>query len=647
MIPQTLPKFFWFFSKQHKVCLRYLITIAILWATSISLTPYTLKLFIDSMVTADLNSETASRDLWFAGLAYISVIFGTALVVRIYDWAMITMIPKMKIQIVNEVFAHLEQHSFSYFQQNFAGTLASKINDIAKGASTIVFFLIDQFFTRILSFMIGTLTMFLVNPKFSWILILWSTIFVTLSIKLSKISQKYSEDYSQSRSMVTGKIVDSISNILNVKLFAREKYEKNRLQFQLDDLLFKDCRLQWFIMKVKSFYALSIIILTAAMIWLLISERLKGQISIGDAALILTLTSALVREIYQIVSQFAIFSEEVGNCKQALSIISAQHEIVSRDTNRPLNITQGRIVYQNVNFKYQKGQNLFVEKSVIIDAGSKIGLVGCSGGGKTTFINLLVRLFPLDSGTITIDGQDIQTVSQESLREQIALIPQEPLLFHRTLMENIRYGRLDATDEEVIACAKKAYCHDFIMNLSMGYESLVGERGIKLSGGQRQLIIIARAMLKNAPIIIIDEATSSLDSMTESYIHESLHALMKDKTTIMIAHRLSTLLLMDRILVFNDGKIVEDGTHAKLIQLNGYYSSLWHLQVNGMIKDHQIEENDGHRNGTIGESWKSQICFSSTQLQRSRAASYHSYSIVESSQIEPQASAKRETRWSK
>jgi ATP-binding cassette, subfamily B, bacterial len=593
MIPQTLPKFFWFFSKQHKVCLICLIAIAFLWAASISLTPYTLKLLIDSMIAADLNSVSASRDIWFAGLIYISVTFGTALVIRIYDWAMIKMIPKMKIQIVNEVFAHLEQHSFSYFQQNFAGTLASKINDIGKGASTIVFFLIDQFFTRILSFMIGSLTMFFVNPKFSWILILWSTIFITLSVILSKISQKYSEDYSHSRSMVTGKIVDSISNILNVKLFAREKYEKNRLQFQLDDLVFKDCRLQWFLMKVKSFYALSITILTGGMIWLLITERLKGQITIGDAALILTLTSALVRDIYQIASQLVVFSEEVGNCKQALSIISPQYEIVNRENNPPLKITQGRIIYQNVNFKYPKGQDLFVETSVTIDAGSKIGLVGYSGGGKTTFVNLLVRLFPLDSGKITIDGQDIHTVSQESLREQIALIPQEPLLFHRTLMENIRYGRLDATDEEVIACAKKACCHDFIMNLSMGYESLVGERGIKLSGGQRQRIIIARAMLKNASIIIIDEATSSLDSVTESSIHDSLRALMKDKTTIMIAHRLSTLLHMDRILVFNNGKIVEDGYHAKLIQLNGYYSSLWNMQANGMIKDQQIEENEG------------------------------------------------------
>lgn len=544
------------------------------------------------MTSADLNPESASRDMWFAGLVYIFITLGTALVMRIYDWAMIKMIPEMKIQIVNEIFAHLEQHSFSYFQHNFAGTLASKINDIAKGASTIVFFLIDQFFTRILSFVIGSLTMFLVNPKFSWILIIWSTIFVSLSVVLSKISQKYSEDYSHSRSMVTGKIVDSISNILNVKLFAREKYEKNRLQYQLDDLAFKDRRLQWFLMKVKSFYALSITVLIAAMIWVLITERLKGQVTIGDAALILTLTSALVRDIYQIASQLVVFSEEVGNCKQALSIISPQHEIANIENHPPLKVTRGRIVYQNVNFKYPKGKDLFVEKSVTIDAASKIGLVGCSGGGKTTFVNLLVRLFPLDSGIITIDGQNIHKVCLESLREQIAFIPQEPLLFHRSLMDNIRYGCLTASDKEVIACAKKAHCHDFIMNLPAGYESLVGERGIKLSGGQRQRIIIARAMLKNASIVIIDEATSSLDSVTESYIHDSLRALTKDKTTIMIAHRLSTLLHMDRILVFNDGKIIEDGSHAQLIKLNGYYSSLWNMQVNGTIKDQLVEENE-------------------------------------------------------
>ena len=242
-------------------------------------------------------------------------------------------------------------------------------------------------------------------------------------------------------------------------------------------------------------------------------------------------------------------------------------------------MTHGKIAFDRVQFKYKKGQNLFVDKSVTIPGGAKVGLVGLSGSGKTTFVNLLLRFYDIDSGKITIDGQNIKEVSQESLRSQIAIIPQDPVLFHRSLMENIRYGRLDATDEEVISCAKKAHCHDFIQNLRDGYDSLVGERGVKLSGGQRQCIAIARALLKNAPILIFDEATSSLDSVTESYIQKSLPSLMEDKTTIMIAHRLSTLQYVDRILVFNEGKIVEDGAHSQLIALNGHFKTLWSMQA--------------------------------------------------------------------
>ena len=237
-------------------------------------------------------------------------------------------------------------------------------------------------------------------------------------------------------------------------------------------------------------------------------------------------------------------------------------------------------------FHYDEGAHLFNNKNVIIQSGQKVGLVGLSGSGKSTFVNLILLLFDVESGKIVIDGQNIRKVTQESLRENIAMIPQDVSLFHRTLMENIRYGRTDATDEEVIDASKKAHCHEFISQLKEGYESLVGERGIKLSGGQRQRIAIARALLKNAPILILDEATSALDSLTEKLIQDSLHALMQGRTTIVIAHRLSTLSEMDRILVFDKGQIVEDGSHDDLLKAKGHYSRMWAMQAGGFLPDH-------------------------------------------------------------
>ena len=250
-----------------------------------------------------------------------------------------------------------------------------------------------------------------------------------------------------------------------------------------------------------------------------------------------------------------------------------------------LKVTQGKIQFQKVHFQYPNTDPLFSNKSLTIQHGQRIGLVGYSGSGKTTFVNLILRLFDLQSGHILIDGQDIAKVTQTSLRNALTFIPQEPSLFHRSLMENIRFGRPNATDEQVIAAAKQAHAHEFITTLPKGYDTLVGERGIKISGGQRQRIAIARAILKNAPILLLDEATSALDSFTEGQIQESFFSLMEGKTTIVIAHRLSTLLNMDRILVMAQGKIVEDGNHEDLLKKSGLYQSLWEAQVGGFLPD--------------------------------------------------------------
>ena len=250
-----------------------------------------------------------------------------------------------------------------------------------------------------------------------------------------------------------------------------------------------------------------------------------------------------------------------------------------------MQVKHGEIVFENASFQYREATPLFDQLNVRIQAGEKVGLVGYSGSGKTTFAHLILRLFDLESGRILIDGQDIGRVSQNSLRQSVSFIPQDPTLFHRSILENIRYAKPDATEAEVVLAAKAAHADEFIMALPEGYEALVGERGVKLSGGQRQRIAIARAMLKNAPILILDEATSALDSITEHLIQESLDQLMEAKTTIVIAHRLSTLLHMDRIIVFHHGQIVESGSHRALLEKNGRYAQLWKSQVGGFLPD--------------------------------------------------------------
>jgi ATP-binding cassette subfamily B protein len=274
----------------------------------------------------------------------------------------------------------------------------------------------------------------------------------------------------------------------------------------------------------------------------------------------------------------------IGASKQAYSLMLDRQDIHDTPHAKQLYIRTGEIVFKNVSFRYDD-KELFTDKQVHIRGGEKVGIVGFTGSGKSTFINLILRFFPIHKGSILIDDQDIANVTLESIRQNIALIPQDPVLFHRTLRENIAYGKIDATEEEIIRAAKLAHCDKFIRNIPGGYDAKVGERGTKLSGGEKQRIAIARAILANAPILILDEATSSLDSITERYIQDSLNTLMQNKTAIVVAHRLSTLLRMDRILVFEHGRVVEEGSHDELLQKKQLYSRMWNMQIGGFLPD--------------------------------------------------------------
>ena len=321
-----------------------------------------------------------------------------------------------------------------------------------------------------------------------------------------------------------------------------------------------------------------------SIVWL-VEGFAQGLVSPGDFVLIIMINMAIIEKLWSLSRHMGDVAEYAGNIAHGLSIVLAPRHIVDEEAAEKLVVTNGEIVFDNISFHYKDSTLLFKDKSLQIPAGQRVGLVGYSGSGKTTFVNLLLRLYEVASGRILIDGQDISRVTQKSLRSAIGVITQDPYLFHRSLLENIRYGRHFATKQEVIQAAKLAHAHDFIMALPRGYDTQAGERGVLLSGGQRQRISIARAMLKNAPILVLDEATSQLDSITEGEIQESLSKLMVAKTTLVIAHRLSTLLHMDRILVFDSGRIVQDGTHEELVATEGLYRTLWYTQTGGVLPE--------------------------------------------------------------
>lgn len=281
--------------------------------------------------------------------------------------------------------------------------------------------------------------------------------------------------------------------------------------------------------------------------------------------------------------------EGFADAHEMIVILETPHDVQDTPTANALTVSEGAITLKDVGFNFNETRVILEDFSLEIPGGQKVALVGPSGAGKSTITKLLLRLYNVTSGHITIDSQDIAEVTQDSLREAISFVPQEPILFHRSLMDNIRYGRLDATDDEVFEAARKAHCHEFIELLKDGYGTLVGERGVKLSGGERQRVAIARAILKNAPILVLDEATSSLDSESEALIQDALRVLMEGKTVVVIAHRLSTIMTMDRIVVVEGGKVVADGTHDELLTQGGLYHKLWSIQAGGFITDTEEE----------------------------------------------------------
>ena len=571
--------------KHFPLPVAMMFAVAIIWSLDISLRPYFLKVLLNR-----LESQSAHdiHYLLVPACLYLAMAFLVSTMYRLYDYfVQFKMIPKLREKIAGPTLGNLLNQSHHFFQNNFAGNLGNKFSNLAGDIPEIVQIVIDMFFSHSLAITIAVIALWQINMVFALAMLSWVLFFIILALFLLKKQVHLADIWSEWGSSINGRVVDVLSNILTVRLFARKQIEKQSLSQAFDNAVKAERNLQWSYLWMWVWYGYSFVLVLGVSMYFLLKGWQEGWVSVGDFAMVLGINTTIVEFLWQLAKEFSQFSKLVGRVSQALRAVLTVPEIQDSSEAKPLAFKRGEIVFEKVHFQYKEADALFEDKSVVITPGQKVGLVGYSGSGKTTFVNLILRLFDVTGGRILIDGQNIREVTQDSLHTILGMIPQDPTLFHRTLMENIRYGRLEATDAEVIAAAKLAHAHEFITKQPEGYESMVGERGIKLSGGQRQRIAIARAILKNAPVLILDEATSQLDSITENFIQESLQQLMQNKTTLVIAHRLSTLLHMERILVFDKGKIVEDGDHKSLLAKKGLYKTLWDAQVGGFLPEYK------------------------------------------------------------
>lgn len=565
----------------HRVGILCIVATAISWGCTQSFMPFMIKKVIDS-----LGAGLPLKTVIFFAISYILLLCLHSFNFRMNDWLQRQVFPLLRRDIINSFFDYIERHSYRYMQNHFGGSLANKIADISNGLHNIIRISHDIIYL-IVAISITLVLMFSVHPFFAGILVTWILSFVSISYFYAQRIDHKSKVFSESKSVLIGHLVDIFTNMLNIWLFTRRDQERNHLATRIDHTVVLEKDMLWTILKLRIIQDTLIVMLVASMLFGLIYLHTKGLVTYGDFTFILMTTVSIFQSVWWVSKQLVLLAEETGKAKQALTILNVPHEIIEAPSAKPLILTDGKIEFKKVLFHHKGGHPLFSDLTLTINPGEKVGLVGFSGSGKTTLTHLLLRFFDINHGQIMIDGQDISKITLDSLRHVISMIPQDTVLFHRSLMDNIRCGRSDATDAEVIEAAKKAEAHDFIMALPHGYDSLVGERGLKLSGGQRQRIAIARAILKDAPILILDEATSALDSVTEKKTQDALDKLMQGRTTLVIAHRLSTLDRMNRILVFDRGTLIEEGTHTDLLSKDGHYAHLWALQAGGFLPENQ------------------------------------------------------------
>lgn len=558
--------------------------LGLIWTFETLFWPYFLGKVVEILTLHDSDRMAAWPSLKVLLLAGAGLFIAMVSGFRVRDLLQAYAFPKLEADIRITMFDHIQRHSPSYFNEHFSGNLANKINDMVTTVSTMLRTFLMLCAPGLLSCLIVVATFGQISTLLAVIVSCWIVAHFALVWFFTIKCSHYSYIHGEVRSTLIGKIVDSLTNNLAVNLFYRFEFEKAFINRYSTDEQKANQAAQMYSMKMFTALSIAIALELIVLMGYITHLWLYDAITTGQVVQLFYTTFNLYFVVWIVADQCSYFFQWFGIAKQAMSVMHYPQDLAAPPHATPLVVSRGEIVFDTVSFCYGE-KSIFENKNLRIEAGERVGLVGYSGAGKSTFVSLILRFFPLKSGRIFIDGQDIWDVTLESLRTNIALIPQDPILFHRSLEENIRYGRVDATHDQVVEAARLAHCDTFIRACPNGYDSLVGERGTKLSGGEKQRIAIARAMLVKAPILILDEATSSLDSVTERYIQDSLTQLMEQRTTIVVAHRLSTLAKMDRILVFDQGKIIEEGSHQQLLDKQGHYAHMWHMQSGGFLPD--------------------------------------------------------------
>lgn len=545
--------------------------------------PLFYKWFFDVLTGGGATEEIASTLI--AIIIALAAIYAVVnIFYRIAERSAIYHVTHVMADLANTCFEYIHKHSYTFFTDNFAGSLVKKVNRFYRSYNRIFDKLYWNLIGLALKILVASIVLFFVHPVMGWILSIWSLLFLLIAFIFVRWKLKYDIPRAEADSKVTGVLADTITNFVNVKLFSAHKAESRYFAETIENrrgLQMKAWMVSFYLSVIQGFLVLFV---EFALMYYGIKLWTQGLLTVGDFVLIQSYLIVILREVWAFAYVIRDLYEALADAEEMTQIFQTKHEIRDMKGAKPLVAGDGSIRFENVSFNYNKTRRVLNKFNLNIKPGERVALVGPSGSGKTTIVKLIFRLFDVEKGKIFIDDQRICRVTQDSLMKNISLVPQDPIMFHRTLMENIRYGSPGASHQDVVKASKLANCYEFINELPEKYNTYVGERGIKLSGGERQRVAIARAILKNAPILVLDEATSSLDSISESLIQDALLKLMKNRTTIVVAHRLSTIMEMDRIIVMDKGQIVEEGSHEELLKKRGgIYKKLWELQAGGFL----------------------------------------------------------------
>jgi ATP-binding cassette subfamily B protein len=515
------------------------------------------------------------------------VLFSGTIAWRVVDRIAWRLEGNVERDIAQRVFDHLINQSMNFHSNRFSGSLVSQTNKLMGSYIRIADTTTYQVLPLFVSLIFAAVILSHRAPLFVAVLVLFSIFYIISALFVTRPVRHLGARQATAESAQTGYLADVVANVTNVKSFAMRSYEKREFAKATNVTRDRLLALMRGHQKQQSYFSIVVSVISAASLALAVVSVVSFGANIGTVFLILSYTASIVSQLFSFSnSALRNYNRSLGDARDMVAILNIVPEVQDPQNPEKVRITKGLIEFNNTQFRHDGANDaIFDNFNLRINPGEKVGLVGHSGSGKTTFTRVLLRFSDINSGQILIDGQNIVKITQDDLRSKIAYVSQDPVLFHRTIAENILYGKLGASEEEILDAAKKANATEFIEKLPHGYQTLVGERGVKLSGGQRQRITIARAMLKNAPILMLDEATSALDSESEKLIQDALWKLMEGRTAIVIAHRLSTIQHMDRIIVLDDGKVIEDGSHQELLSQKGVYAKLWAHQSGGFLED--------------------------------------------------------------